>query len=40
VGPGPGNPGNLLRDLEEAIAENGDKPLILWEEAKKDLELE
>jgi len=29
-----------LRDLEGAIAENGGKPLIPWEEAKKDLDLE
>jgi hypothetical protein len=29
-----------LRDLEKAIAENGDKPLITWEEAKRDLDLD
>jgi hypothetical protein len=29
-----------LRDLEEAIAENAGKPLIPWEEAKKDLALD
>jgi len=29
-----------LCDLEQAIAENGGKPLIPWEEAKKDLDLE
>ena len=28
-----------LRDLGEAIAENAGKPLIPWEEAKKDLDL-
>ena len=27
------------RDLEEAIRRNGDKPLIPWEQAKKDLGL-
>jgi hypothetical protein len=29
-----------LRDLEEAIAENADKPLIPWEQVKLELELE
>lgn len=29
-----------LRELEEAIAENGDQPLIAWDDAKKDLELD
>jgi len=29
-----------LHDLEKAIAENGDEPLIPWEEAKKSLDLE
>jgi hypothetical protein len=29
-----------LRDLEEAIAENADKPLIRWEQVKPELELE
>jgi hypothetical protein len=29
-----------LRDLGEAIAENAGKPLIRWEEAKKDLDLD
>ena len=29
-----------LRDLGEAIAENTGKPLIPWEEAKKDLDLD
>ena len=29
-----------LRDLEEAIAENADKPLIPWEQIKPELELE
>jgi hypothetical protein len=29
-----------LRDLEQAIAENAGKPLIPWEEAKKDLDLD
>ena len=28
-----------LRDLEEAIAENAGKPLIPWEQVKKELEL-
>ncbi len=28
-----------LRDLGEAIAENAGKPLIPWEEVKKDLDL-
>ena len=28
-----------LRDLEQAIVENGDTPLIPWEEAKKQLDL-
>lgn len=28
-----------LHDLEKAIAENGNAPLIPWEEAKKDLDL-
>jgi hypothetical protein len=29
-----------LRDLQAAIAENGDKPLIPWEQAKAELELD
>ena len=29
-----------LRDVEQAIAENAGKPLIPWEVAKKDLDLE
>ena len=29
-----------LHDLEKAIAENGDKPLIPWEEAKRSLDLD
>jgi hypothetical protein len=29
-----------LRDLEVAIAENADKPLIPWEQVKPELELE
>jgi hypothetical protein len=29
-----------LRDLEAAIAENADKPLIPWEQVKAELELE
>lgn len=29
-----------LRDLETAIAENGDKPLIPWEQVKADIERE
>jgi hypothetical protein len=29
-----------LRDLESAIAENADKPLIPWEQAKTELERE
>lgn len=29
-----------LQDLEKAIAENGDEPLIPWEEAKKSLDLD
>ena len=29
-----------LRDLEAAIAENADKPLIPWEQAKAELELD
>jgi len=29
-----------LRDLEQAILENGDTPLIPWQEAKPDLDLE
>jgi len=29
-----------LRDLGEAIAENAGKPLIPWEEVKKDLDLD
>ena len=29
-----------LRDLEVAIAENADKPLIPWERVKPELELE
>jgi hypothetical protein len=28
-----------LRDLEQAIAENGNAPLIPWEDAKRDLDL-
>jgi hypothetical protein len=28
------------RDLEEAIRKNGDKPLIPWEQAKKELGLD
>ena len=28
-----------LRDLEKAIEENGNKPLVPWEEAKKQLDL-
>jgi len=28
-----------LRDLEEAIADNGGKPLIPWEQAKAELEV-
>jgi len=28
-----------LRDLEQAIQENGNKPLIPWEQAKKQLDL-
>ena len=28
------------RDLEQAIAENGDKPLVPWEKAKSLLELD
>jgi hypothetical protein len=27
-----------LRDLEEAISENGDKPLVPWDQARKDIE--
>ena len=29
-----------LQDLEKAIAENGDEPLIPWEEARKSLDLD
>jgi hypothetical protein len=29
-----------VEDLEEAIAENADKPLIPWEQVKLELELE
>jgi hypothetical protein len=29
-----------LRNLEKAITENGDKPLIPWEQVKADLELD
>jgi hypothetical protein len=29
-----------LRGLEQAIAENGDKPLIPWEQVKAELERE
>ena len=29
-----------LRDLEAAIAENGEKPLIPWERVKAELEVE
>lgn len=29
-----------LRDLEEAIDQNAGKPLIPWDEAKKDLEIQ
>jgi hypothetical protein len=29
-----------LRDLEAAIAENGEKPLIPWEKVKAELEVE
>jgi hypothetical protein len=29
-----------LRDLDEAITENAGKPLIPWEQAKKDLDLD
>jgi hypothetical protein len=29
-----------LRDLQAAIAENGNEPLIPWEQAKAELELE
>ena len=29
-----------LRDLEAAIADNGDKPLIPWEQVKADLDLD
>jgi len=29
-----------LRDLEQAIAENGDKPLIPWDQVKAELELD
>lgn len=29
-----------LRDLETAIAENNSKPLIPWEQAKADLDLQ
>ena len=29
-----------LRDLRDAIAENAGKPLVSWEEAKKDLDLD
>jgi hypothetical protein len=29
-----------LRDLQAAIAENGNEPLVPWEQAKADLNLE
>ncbi|MBI4624873.1 MAG: hypothetical protein HY736_16860 [Verrucomicrobia bacterium] len=29
-----------LRDLEQAIAENANQPLIPWEQAKRQLELD
>jgi hypothetical protein len=29
-----------LRDLQAAIAENGDKPLIPWEKARAELDLD
>jgi hypothetical protein len=29
-----------LRDLQAAIAENGDQPLIPWEQVKADLDLD
>ncbi len=29
-----------LRDLEQAIADNGNAPLIPWEDAKRDLDLD
>jgi hypothetical protein len=29
-----------LHDLEKAIAENGDQPLMSWDEAKKSIDLE
>ena len=29
-----------LRDLQAAIAENGNEPLIPWEQAKSELELD
>ena len=29
-----------LRDLQAAVAENGNEPLIPWEQAKAELELE
>ena len=29
-----------LRDLQAAISENGNKPLIPWEQAKADLDLD
>ncbi len=29
-----------LHDLEDAIAENAGKPLIPWEDARKDLDLD
>ena len=29
-----------LRDLEDAIAENGGKPLIPWEQVRAELDLE
>ena len=29
-----------LRDLEQAIKENGSKPLIPWEQAKKQMDLD
>jgi len=29
-----------LRDLQAAIAENGNKPLISWEQAKAELDLD
>jgi len=29
-----------LRDLEQAIVENGNKPLVPWEQVKAELELD